>query len=64
MLKHKKNVDSKDVYDTKKYICYERLLTIYNTKKCVYLKNNKSWLKDVRKEKRCWIIFKLNLNQI
>ncbi len=64
MLKHKKNVDSKDVYDTKKYICYEHLLTIYNTKKCVYLENNKSWLKDVRKEKRCWIIFKLNLNQI
>ncbi len=42
MLKHKKNVDSKDVYDTKKYICYEHLLTIYNTKKCVYLENNKS----------------------
>ncbi len=53
VLKHKKDVDLKDVYDTKKYVCHRNLLIICNTKKCVCLKDNKSWLKDVRKEKRC-----------
>ena len=56
MLKHKKDVDSKDVCDIKKYVCHKHLLITRNTKKYVYLENNKSWLKDARKEKRCWII--------
>ena len=42
MLKHKKNVDLKDVCDTKKCVCHKNLLIIHNTKKCVYLENNKS----------------------
>ncbi len=64
MLKHKKNVDSKDVYDIKKYVYHRNLLTIYNTKKCVYLKDNRSWLEDIKEEKRCWVISELNLSQI
>ncbi len=42
VLKHKKDVDLKDVYDTKKCVCHRNLLIIRNTKKCVYLKNNRS----------------------
>jgi len=42
VLKHKKDVDSKDVYDTKKCVCHRNLLTTCNTKKCVYLEDNKS----------------------
>ncbi len=64
MLKHKKNVDLKDVCDTKKCVCHKNLLIIHNTKKCVYLENNKSWLEDAKEEKRCWVISELNLSQI
>ncbi len=53
MLKHKKDVDSKNVCDTKKCVCHRNLLIIRNTKKYVCLENNRSWLKDARKEKRC-----------
>ncbi len=53
VLKHKKDVDLKNVYDTKKCVYHKNLLIIHNIKKCVYLKNNRSWLEDVRKEKRC-----------
>ncbi len=42
MLKHKKDVDLKDVYNTKKCIYYRNLLITCNTKKCIYLKDNKS----------------------
>ncbi len=42
MLKHKKDVDLKDVYDTKKCVCHRNLLINRNTKKCVYLENNRS----------------------
>ena len=35
VLKHKKNVDLKDVYDTKKCIYHRHLLITCNTKKCV-----------------------------
>ena len=42
MLKHKKDVDLKNVYDIKKCVCHRHLLTTHNTKKCVYLKDNKS----------------------
>ena len=42
VLKHKKDVDLKDVYDTKKCVCYRNLLITHNTKKCVCLENNKS----------------------
>ncbi len=42
MLKHKKDVDLKDVCDTKKFVCHRHLLTTRNTKKCVYLKDNRS----------------------
>ncbi len=64
MLKHKKDVDLKDVCDTKKCVCHKHLLTIHNTKKCVYLEDNRSWLEDVKEEKRDWIIFESNLTQI
>ncbi len=64
VLKHKKSVDLKDVCDTKKCVCHRNLLITRNTKKCVCLKDNKSWLKDARKEKRCWIISESNLSQI
>ncbi len=64
VLKHKKDVDSKDVYNTKKYVCHRNLLIICNTKKCVYLKDNRSWLEDAREEKRCWVISESNLSQI
>ncbi len=36
MLKHKKDVDLKDVCDTKKCVCHRNLLITRNTKKCVY----------------------------
>ena len=42
VLKHKKDVDSKDVCDIKKCVYHRNLLTIHNTKKCVCLKDNKS----------------------
>ncbi len=64
MLKYKKDVDLKDVCDTKKYVYHRNLLITRNTKKCVCLKDNKSWLKDVKKEKRYWVIFESNLSQI
>jgi len=42
VLKHKKDVDLKNVYDTKKCVYHKNLLIIHNIKKCVYLKNNRS----------------------
>jgi len=42
VLKHMKNVDAKDVYDTKKCVCHKHLLTTRNTKKCVCLEDNRS----------------------
>ncbi len=38
MLKHKKNVDLKDVYNTKKYVYHKHLLITCNIKKCIYYK--------------------------
>ncbi len=64
VLKHKKDVNLKDVCDTKKCVCHRNLLIIRNTKKCVYLEDNRSWLEDTRKEKRCWVISESNLSQI
>ncbi len=64
VLKHKKDVDLKDVYDTKKCVCHRNLLITRNTKKCVYLKDNRSWLKDDKEEKRYWVISELNLSHI
>ena len=64
VLKHKKDVDLKDVCDTKKCVCHRNLLITCNTKKCVCLKDNRSWLENVRKEKRCWVISESNLSQI
>ncbi len=55
---------SKDVCNTKKCVCHRYLLTIHNTKKCVYLEDNKNWFEDARKEKRCWVISESNLSQI
>ncbi len=45
MLKHKKDVDLKDVCDTKKCVYHRNLLITCNTKKCVYLEDNRSWCK-------------------
>ena len=42
VLKHKKDVDLKNVCDIKKYVCHRNLLTIRNTKKCVYQEDNRS----------------------
>jgi len=42
MLKHKKDVDLKDVCDTKKCVYHRNLLITCNTKKCVYLEDNRS----------------------
>ncbi len=42
VLKHKKNVDLKNVYDTKKCVCHRNLLITRNTKKYVYLEDNRS----------------------
>ena len=42
VLKHKKDVDLKDVHDIKKCVCHRHLLTTRNTKKCVCLKDNRS----------------------
>ncbi len=64
VLKHKKDVDLKDVYNTKKCVCHRNLLITRNTKKCVCLEDNRSWLKDARKEKRCWVISESSLSQI
>ena len=64
VLKHKKDVDLKDVCNIKKCVCHRNLLIIRNTKKCVYLEGNKSWLEDARKEKRCWVISESSLSQI
>ncbi len=46
VLKHKKDVDLKDVCDTKKCVCHRNLLITRNTKKCVCLKDNRNWLED------------------
>ncbi len=64
MLKHKKDVDLKNVCNIKKCVYHKHLLTTCNTKKCVYLKDNKSWLKNVKEWKRCWVISESNLSQI
>ncbi len=64
VLKHKKDVDLKDVCDTKKCVCHRNLLIIRNTKKCVCLEDNRSWLENARKEKKCWVISESNLSQI
>ncbi len=42
VLKHKKDVDLKNVCDTKKCVYYRNLLIIHNTKKCVCLEDNRS----------------------
>ncbi len=42
VLKHKKDVDLKDVHDTKKCVYHRHLLITRNTKKCVCLENNRS----------------------
>ncbi len=64
MLKHKKDVDSKNVCNIKKYVCHRNLLTTHNTKKYVCLKDNRSWLENVKEKKRCWVISESNLSQI
>ncbi len=64
VLKHKKDVDLKDVCNTKKCVCHKNLLITRNTKKCVCLKDNRSWLENAKEEKRCWVIFESNLSQI
>ena len=42
VLKHKKDVDLKDICDTKKCVCHRNLLITCNIKKCVYLEDNRS----------------------
>jgi len=42
MLKHKKDVDLKNVCNTKKCVYHRNLLIICNIKKYVYLEDNKS----------------------
>jgi len=42
VLKHKKDVDLKDVCNIKKCVCHRNLLITRNTKKCVCLEGNKS----------------------
>jgi len=42
VLKHKKDVDSKDICNTKKCVYHRNLLITCNTKKCVYLEDNRS----------------------
>ncbi len=42
VLKYKKDVNLKDVCNTKKYVCHRNLLITHNTKKCVYLEDNRS----------------------
>ncbi len=64
VLKHKKDVDLKNVCDIKKCVYHRNLLITCNIKKCVYLEDNKCWLEDVKEEKRCWVIFESNLSQI
>jgi len=64
VLKHKKDVDLKDVCDTKKCVYHRHLLITRNIKKCVCLEDNRSWLKDAKEEKRCWVISESDLNQI
>jgi len=53
VLKHKEDVGSKDVCDTKECVCHRNLLTTRNTKKCVCLEGNRSWLEGAREGKRC-----------
>jgi len=49
MLKHKKNVCSKRMFcNTKKDVCFKKLLITHNIKKCIYLKDNKSQLKNAK----------------
>ncbi len=63
VLKHKKNVDLKDVYDTKKCVYHRNLLIIRNTKKCVYLEDNRSWLEDAESHlSQIWVRFKSDLD--
>ncbi len=64
VLKHKKDVDLKNVYDTKKCVYHRNLLITCNTKKCDYLEDNRSWLENVKEEKRCWVISESSLSQI
>ena len=64
VLKHKKDVDLKNVCDTKKCVCHRNLLITRNIKKCVCLEGNKSWLENAKEEKRCWVISESNLSQI
>jgi len=42
MLKHKKDVDLKDVCNIKKCVYHKHLLITCNIKKCVCLKDNRS----------------------
>ena len=42
VLKHKKDVDLKNVCDTKKCVYHRNLLINHNTKKCVCLEDNRS----------------------
>ena len=42
VLKHKKDIDLKNVCYIKKCVCHRNLLTIRNIKKCVYLEDNRS----------------------
>ncbi len=42
VLKHKKDVDLKNVCNTKKCVCHRNLLITRNTKKCIYLEGNRS----------------------
>ncbi len=55
MLKHKKDVDLKNVCNTKKCVYHRNLLIICNTKKRVYLKDIKSWLENAKEKKKCWV---------
>ena len=49
------------MFNTKKCIYHKCLLIIHNIKKCIYLNDNKNWLKNAEEEKKCWIIwFDLN----
>ncbi len=64
VLKHKKDVGSKGVCDTKKCVCHRNLLITRNTKECVCLEGNRSWLEGAREGKRCWAISGPNLGQI
>ncbi len=45
VLKHKKDVDLKNVCDTKKCVYYRNLLIIRNTKKCICLKDKQKLIR-------------------